>query len=161
MRNVFNRVVIALGLLLGSVAIAFASSETISTWFGSSNINPTLMVEQQGTTAEPAFSCELQATVSAANTTAEIVPLAAGKVIRVCAFMIGNATAGTFKFVDGTGTACATSASDMNTSMGIADKAIVTMAAGRGSLFRTRTGRALCITAGTGTVTGVVTYTQF
>jgi hypothetical protein len=156
-----NRIAVVAGLLIGSIAIAFASSETLSTWFVGSNPNPVLTVEQAGTTAEPAFTCELHATVSAANTTAEIVALSAGKTIRVCAFLLGNATAGTFKFVDGTGTACATSPSDLTTAMGIADKAIVPLAAGRGSLFRTRSGRALCMTAGTGTVTGVVTYTIF
>ena len=152
---------IALGLLLGSVVFAFATSETISSWFGAANNNPVLGLEQAGTTAEPAFTCEQQATVSIANTTGEIVALSAGKTIRVCSILLGNATAGTFKFIDGTGTACATSPSDMNAAIGLADKAVVALSAGRGSIIRTRVGRALCGTAGTGTVTGVVTYTQF
>lgn len=107
------------------------------------------------------FTCASQATFSVANTTTEIVALSASTVVRVCSFMVSNATAGSFKFVDGTGTNCATSASDMIGSMAMADKEKYGLAGGNSSLFRGRAGRAICLTAVTGTITGQITYTQF
>lgn len=154
-----SSVLVAIALIGGSIGAAWAVSETYPDWFQSSERHPVLGLQIEGATAEPEFTCELSAVVSIANTTGEIVALTAGKKVYVCGFLLGNATAGTFKFIDGTGTACATSPSDMSGALSLADKATVPMPPGRGTLFRTRSARALCGTAGTGTVTGVLAYT--
>lgn len=107
------------------------------------------------------FTCPNQATISVANTTAELVPLSASTVIRVCSFGLTDSLAGTVKFIDGTGSACATSPSDLTAAMVAPTNGFIGLSAGNGSLIRTRAGRALCLTSGTGTITGWVSYAQY
>ncbi len=146
--------------LAGLAQIARAAGETVSSYFAASNTHPTLIEALESTKAQPLIACDKQATISVANTTTELVPLASGQTIVVCGFFIQNTTAGTWKYIDGTGTNCGTSASDLTQATPIADGGTVPMPGAIGGQLRTRVGRALCATAGTGTIKGFVTYAQ-
>lgn len=108
------------------------------------------------------FQCTLSAPVSVtAGATTEIAALAAGKAIRVCSFVITQATAGTAKFVYGTGTNCGTGTTDLTAAMAIATNGSIAANVGNGSLFRSPPGNALCLSAVTGNVTGFINYALF
>lgn len=108
------------------------------------------------------FQCTLSAAVSVtAGATTEIIPLVAGKVNRVCAFVITQATAGTAKFVRGTGSNCGTGTADITAAMAIATNGSISANVGNGSLFSAPAGQAICLTAVTGNVTGFVNYARF
>ncbi len=99
-------------------------------------------------------------TVSAAATT-EIVPLTAARTVYVCSFSVSISLAGSAQFVDGTGTNCGTGAGNLTGAYAIATGNTSTQGAGLGMIFKTRSARALCLSAVTGNVTGVVTYAVY
>lgn len=51
--SILKRAAIALGLLVGSAALAYAAGETVSTWFKQSDQNPVLVQGSDGTDAQP------------------------------------------------------------------------------------------------------------
>lgn len=99
-------------------------------------------------------------TVSAAATT-EIVPLTASQSVRVCSFSASISLAGSAQFVDGTGTNCGTGAGNLTGAYSIATGVTTSQGSGFGTIFQTRSGRALCLTAATGNITGLVTYAKY
>lgn len=109
--------------------------------------------------AQAAFECTLSKTVTVtAAATTEIVPLFAGRSVHVCGFTITQATAGSAKFVYGTGSNCGTGTTDLTAAMVMPTNGSISNAAGQGSLFRTAVSNALCLTAATGNITGFINY---
>ncbi len=99
-------------------------------------------------------------TVTGGNTT-EIVALTASQSIRVCSFSASISLAGSAQFVDGTGTNCGTGAGNLTGAYSIATGVTSSQGSGLGQLFKTRSGRALCLTAVTGDVTGLVSFAKY
>lgn len=115
-----------------------------------------------GSTWDRQFTCSNTATVSiTAGSTTQIVGLSGSTVIRICSFAVTMSAAGTFKFVQGTGSNCGTSTADITGAMNLAINAPLAMSSGNGSVFRTGAGSALCGVAVTGNGLGFVTYAQF
>jgi hypothetical protein len=116
-----------------------------------------------GSTWDREFTCSSSAVinVSAAATT-ELVALTASQVIRVCSFVIsGDTLATTATFVYGTGANCGSGQVALTGAMRMPDEGSIALSAENGSLFRTASANALCLTAATGAVTGFVTYAKY
>lgn len=101
-------------------------------------------------------------------TTTQIVALASGQEVRVCAYEIQGsttATATTLKLVSGTGTNCGTGTANLTPAWNMpASSTALPMASGSGigELFSTPVGAALCATnSAAGTVNIRVTWTRF
>lgn len=110
-------------------------------------------------------SASLQMTTA---TTTQIVALASGAKIRICAYAIQGsttATATTLKLVYGTGTNCATGTTALTPAWNMPATSTslpFREGAGVGELFQTPVSNALCATStAAGTVNIRVTYTQF
>lgn len=119
-----------------------------------------------GTTWDRDFICTNTAAVTvAANTTVQIVALAAAKTIYVCSFVIttSNTTSSTGNiFKTGTGTLCATGIASLTGSMHMGPIGHIELSAPDGSiLFKSASASALCLTNGTNGVDGFLTYAQF
>ncbi len=114
-----------------------------------------------GLTWDRDFACTSSAVVTvAAGSTTEIVALVSNDIIRVCGFVLSMATTGTFQWVEGTGSDCATGASDLTSDIDlVAGNAF--SAYGNPEIFRNTVSEALCLTAVTGAVDGVVTFAQY
>ena len=108
-------------------------------------------------------ACDSSAVVNvAAGATTELVPLTASRSVRVCGFAItADTAASTAKFVQGTGTNCGTGTADLTGAMAMGVASNVTLGSGLGELFKTTAANALCLTAVTGTITGVVSYARY
>lgn len=116
-----------------------------------------------GSTWDRSFTCPSSAVinVSAAATT-ELVALTASQVIRVCSFVIsGDTAATTATFVYGTGANCGSGTTSLTGAMRMPDEGSISATGMNGSLFRTASANALCLTAATGAVTGFVTYAKY
>lgn len=108
------------------------------------------------------FQCTLSATVSvSAAATTQLVSLFTGKSVRVCAFTITESSAGSAKFVYGTGSNCGTGTTDLTAAMLLPTNGSISLASGGGSLFRAPESNALCLTAVTGNITGFINYQRF
>lgn len=107
------------------------------------------------------FTCPSTAVVNVNNTTTELVALTSTQIIRVCSFVITSSLAGTASFVYGTGTNCGTGQIAITGAMTMAIATPIQISAANGSVMRTIASNALCLTAGTGTVTGFITYAKF
>jgi len=83
------------------------------------------------------------------------------KLINAAEDVVTESLAGTFAFVYGTGSNCATGQTAITGALNIATNASLTQTGMNGSVFRTASANALCGTAATGTGTGYVTYAQF
>ena len=101
-------------------------------------------------------------------TTTQIVALAAGQQIRICAYAIQgsiSSTATTLKLVYGTGTTCATGTTSLTPTWNLpASSTALPFSEGHGlgELFQTPAANALCATSSAaGTVNISVTYAQF
>ena len=110
-------------------------------------------------------SAQLQMTTA---TTTQIVALAAGAKVRICAYAIQGSTtstATTLKLVYGTGTACATGTTALTPAWNMPATSTslpFQEGTGVGELMQTPAGNALCATSSAaGTVNIRVTYTQF
>ena len=116
-----------------------------------------------GTTWDRDFTCPSSAVINvAAAATTELVALTASQVIRVCSFVItGDTAATTATFVYGTGSNCAGSPVALTGAMRMVDEGSISSTGMNGSLFRTASANALCLTAATGAVTGFVTYAKY
>jgi hypothetical protein len=116
-----------------------------------------------GSTWDREFTCPSSAVINVtAAATTELVALTASQVIRVCSFTITGVTAlTTATFVYGTGTNCATGQAALTGAMQLGVSTAISNSAGNGSLFRTASANALCLTAATGNVTGFVTYAKY
>lgn len=99
-------------------------------------------------------------TVTGGNTT-EVVALTAARSIHVCSFSASISLAGSAQFVDGTGTNCGTGAGNLTGAYSIATGVTTSQGGGFGDIFKTRSARALCLTAVTGNITGVVSYSVY
>lgn len=116
-----------------------------------------------GSTWDREFTCASSAVVNvSAAATTEIVALTASQVIRVCSFVLtGDTAATTATFVYGTGTNCGTGTTSLTGAMRMQDEGSISASAANGSLIRTASANALCLTAATGAVTGFVSYAKF
>jgi hypothetical protein len=114
-----------------------------------------------GTTWDRSYYCNQSATISVtATNTTQIVALSASKIIRVCGFVASISLAGTAQFVYGTGTNCAVGTTNLTGAINIATGQVIN-AYGNPEVFRTASANAICLTAATGNVNGVLTYAQF
>lgn len=108
------------------------------------------------------FTCANSAVINVtAAATTELVSLTASQVIRVCSFTITESLSGTAKFVYGTGSNCGTGTTDLTGAMAVGTNSAISQSSGNGSLFRTASANALCLTAVTGNITGFVTYAKY
>lgn len=108
-------------------------------------------------------ACDQSAQASiTATTTTELVALVSGRRVRVCSYQIsaGNSTAAA-KFVQGTGTACATGTADLSPAFDLAANSGFTRGSGIGELFGTSTANALCLNVTTGTAHVWITYAVY
>lgn len=116
-----------------------------------------------GATWDRAFTCtsQISATITAAATT-QLVALSGATNIRVCAYQVGIATTGTYKFVSGTGSNCGTGTADITPATTLTAGNVVTMSGpSGGAIFRAGASNALCLAAVTGNVQVFVSYAQF
>lgn len=108
-------------------------------------------------------ACDSSAVINVtAGSTTGLVGISGTRSTRVCGFTITSETASsTATFVQGLDTNCAIGPSNLTgaLSMGVASN--ITHGSGLGELFKTGAGFALCLTAVTGNITGVVTYARF
>jgi hypothetical protein len=115
-----------------------------------------------GSTWDRQFTCPSSAVINVAAGTTELVALTASQVIRVCSFTITGVTAlTTATFVYGTGAACGTSQVALTGAMQLGVSTSISNTGSGGSLFRTASANALCLTAVTGTVTGFLSYAKY
>jgi hypothetical protein len=114
-----------------------------------------------GTTWDRNFTCPNSAVVNVTNTTLELVPLTASQVIRVCSIVLTAGTASSATIVYGTGTNCGTGTTSLTGAMALGAGIPLNISSGNGSLLRTASANALCLTAGTNAVTGFVTYAKY
>jgi hypothetical protein len=117
-----------------------------------------------GTSWDRDFTCTTTATISVTGgSTTELVALTASQVIRVCSFSISMAAAGagTAAFVYGTGTNCGTGQTAITGTVPMAANQNIWQTQANGSLFRTASANALCLTAGTNAVTGYLAYAKY
>lgn len=99
--------------------------------------------------------------ISSATTT-EIVALITSKNIFVTSWDGVSSAAGTFKWVYGTGTACATGTTDLTGTYAFGASTVVTKGDGLGPILIVPRGNALCATsASTINIQGSVSYAQF
>lgn len=105
--------------------------------------------------------CASSAIISVSSgTTAEIVALTTGQIIKVCSIVLtADTIATTAKFVYGTGANCAGGPADITGAMRLQDEGNISISA-PAPLFRTLVSNALCLTTATGAVTGFITYTK-
>lgn len=110
----------------------------------------------------PLTVCDSSAviTVSAAATT-EIVALTASRSIRVCSFSASISLAGTAQWVTGTGTNCGSGTTNLTGAYSIATGVTTQQGSGLGEIFKTPASNALCLTAVTGNISGVVSYAKY
>ena len=114
-----------------------------------------------GTTWDRQFYCNQQAQVTVtAGATTQIVALSGSTVIRVCSIHIGISATGTYSFVQGTGSNCATGTATIIPATSLITGNVVT-ANDQGGLFQSGSGNALCIAAVTGNVQAFVRYAQY
>lgn len=116
-----------------------------------------------GNNCQSAFAASNSAKVSIASAaTTEIVALSTTKYIFVTSFDLVSTAAQTAKFVYGSGTACATGATDLTGAYGMSTFTVITKGTGMGSILFVPYGKALCITTTTtGQLSGSVSYVQF
>lgn len=122
-----------------------------------------------GANANPKINCTNNAFLNMTSaTTTEIVALSGSTIIYVCSFSIvsNGGTATNVKFVDGTGTNCATSQSDRSANMpftAAANTVGISRGSGEGMILKTSTaGDALCVTSsGAATIAVDISYAQF
>lgn len=158
------------GAMLVSPAASVAAADAIANTNGASTFasNGTARyplifnMNFNGTSWDREFTCPSSAVVNVtAGATTEIVPLTASQTIRVCSFAITASAAGTATFIYGTGAACATSPVNLTGAFALGTTVPLAISAGTGSLFRTASANALCLTAVTGNITGFVTYAKY
>ena len=95
-------------------------------------------------------------------TTAQMIALASGKSIYVCALAINGGGATTAKLVYGTGTNCGTGQTNLTPAFTLALASTVSLGSGVGYLTKTSSGNALCVTNSAAVAANVfVAYTQF
>lgn len=154
----------ALSVSIGS-ALTFAAIVTSGDAQTNSN-NGLVSVDRNqlynGSTWDREFTCPNSAVINVtAAATTELVALTASQVIRVCSFVLTESLAGTAKFVYGTGANCGTGTTDLTGAMALATNASLAISAANGSLLRTASANALCLTAVTGNITGFVSYAKY
>lgn len=95
-------------------------------------------------------------------TTTEIVALTAGQIIYVCSYDVMAGGTSNVKFVRGTGTNCATGQADISSNYPLIAQTGISRGSGLGTVFRTTSGNALCVTSSAAVTVAVdVTYTKF
>ncbi len=116
-----------------------------------------------GSTWDRAFTCPSTAVVNVtAASTTEVVALTASQVIRVCSIAVSmTPAAGTVTFVSGTGTNCGSSTAAITGAFPLAASTPLTISSGNGSVIRTPSANALCVTATAANAVGVVTYAKY
>jgi len=115
-----------------------------------------------GSTWDREFTCSNSAVVNVtAAATTQLVALSSSTNIRVCSVAITMSAAGTAQFVSGTGANCGTGTANVTGAFTLATGTPLALSAANGSLFRAGASNALCLTAVTGNVTGVISYAQF
>lgn len=109
------------------------------------------------------IACNNSAVIStAAGGNTQLISLQSGQTIYVCGynFMAGGTT--NFKFVYGTGTACATGQTDLTGAYPLISQTGVSYGAGVGTVIRTPASNALCVNNSAAVqVSGVVSYAQY
>lgn len=126
---------------------------------GPLSVAPTVL---NGSTYDAEFTCPNTAAVSVtAGNTTQIVGLSGTTVIRVCSVSLGISLTGTVNVVTGTGTNCGTPTTISNPIPLVTGQLWAQTAPAGGSLFRSTAGGEICIAAGTGNVTGFISYAQF
>jgi len=94
--------------------------------------------------------------------TAELVPLVAGKRVRVCGFVLTGAAATTVTLKTGTGANCGSGTTNLTGAMGFGTTTFVTYSGGVAPVLSTPVSQALCWTnSATQQVSGVLTYGQY
>jgi hypothetical protein len=108
-------------------------------------------------------ACDSSALVNVtAGATTELVALTAARSVRVCSFAItADTAASTARFVYGTGANCGTGTTNITGAMSMGAASAISLGSGTGELFKTASANALCLTAVTGAINGVVTYAKF
>lgn len=107
-------------------------------------------------------ACDGSAAVTVtAGATTQIVALATGNRIRVCAFTVHMSAAGTFQWKSGTGASCGTSTANITGAIPAATNDGVSIGNGLGELFVTPVSHALCLTAVTGNAVGFISYALY
>lgn len=107
-------------------------------------------------------SATSKAISTAAATTVELVALSGTKNIFVTSFNIVAAGTTTYKFVYGTGTACATGTTDLTGAYTLVANGYVSSGSGLGSVLVVPPGKALCaINSQAIQVSGSISYAQF
>lgn len=139
--------------LIASLFVSSASAQGLTSHCYTTN----------GLNCVPAVAAAYSAKISiASGTTTEIVPLLTGKQIYVTSFDLVTTAANTFKFVYGTGTACATGTTDLTGAYGLTTFSVVTKGNGMGAVLFVPAGNALCaVTSTSAQTSGSVSYSQF
>lgn len=114
-------------------------------------------------TIYPVLACDSSAVINVtAGATLEIVSTTGSRSVRVCAFSLSSDTASsTARWVHGTGTNCATSTTNVTGAYSMGANTVIAYGSGVGELFKTVTGRNLCLVAATGNITGLLSYVVF
>lgn len=162
--NIAGAVFMSGFLNTGADAIANTQLSSLAV-LNSTGLRPlaTASFVSNGSTYDRDFTCPSSAVINvAAAATTQLVALQSSQIIRVCSFVIsGDTAATTATFVYGTGANCATGQTALTGAMRMVDEGSISLTGMNGSLFRSATSNALCLTAATGAVTGFVTYAQY
>lgn len=148
----------------GDLAAIRTATETIDNAINGSGFN----ISKIGGSDPVAALCDDPAKVAHKNINAtingngEIVPLSGSQVVYVCGYNIGVSAAATLQWIYGTGVACATGETDMETWIFDANLGFGAANPNGGAIqFKTTAGQALCVeTSVSVTVFGRVSYVQ-
>jgi hypothetical protein len=137
---------------------------------GTGSHRVTIATDQAAVTTRAAnsnaiISCDANAKLNMTTaTTTEIVALSGSTRIYVCSYSILTSAAANVKFVDGTGSNCATSQSDVSSNMHfLTTMPGISRGSGQGMLLKTSTdGDALCVTSSAAVNVDIdIAYTRF
>lgn len=150
-------------MLVGSsYTAADGSANTVGSPDGAALAMGAYPFRWNGATWDREYYCSSSAAVSVtAGNTTEIVALSGSTIIRVCGFSISaSANSSTAKWVRGTGTNCGTGTADITAAYAMSGSQPFS-SYGNPEVFRAAAGNALCLTAVTGNITGVVSYARY
>lgn len=148
-----KRFILGLFLFL-AFGVSFANAQSVSS---------SICYTTDGRNCVPAIAANKSASIAVTSaTTTQLVALLSGKSIYVTSFALVSTAANTAKFVYGTGSNCGTGTTDLTGAFGMSTFTVIPHGNGLGSVLYVPPSNALCVvTTTTGTINGLVSYTQF
>lgn len=115
-----------------------------------------------GANYERTFSCVSGAVVNVtAGATTQVIAQSSSTAIRICSIVLTISAPGTAAFVQGTGSNCGTGQASLTGPMTMTTGVPISFGSGMGSVLRTSSAQAFCLSATGGNVAGWVMFAQY